>query len=116
MFLGLKGECEHECEMKIQELIIKSGTATVSSWPPVWASSYGPGDVFPHTEEGVLESVKRIRNPADPKEHLMLVKKVKGHEYVGALQWDEPPTIAAVEVMLKAHLGESIRAIGELEV
>jgi len=102
--------------MKIRELTSKSGSATVSSWPPMWASSYGPGDVIPHTEEGVLESVKRIKYASDPKEHLMLVKKVKGHEYVGALQWDEPPTIAALEVVLKAHLGESIRAIGQLEV
>jgi len=102
--------------MKIRELTTKSGSATVSSWPPMWASSYGPGDVFPHTEEGVLESVKRIKYPADRREHLMLVKKVKGHEYVGALQWDEPPTIAAVEVTLKAHFGESIKAVGELEV
>lgn len=102
--------------MKIRELTSKSGSATVSSWPPMWASSYGPGDVIPHTEEGVLESVKRIKYVADPKEHLMLVKNVKGHEYVGALQWDEPPTIAALEVVLKAHLGESIKAIGQLEV
>jgi len=102
--------------MKIRELTIKSGSAMVSSWPPMWASTYGPGNVIPHTEEGVLESVKRIRNPADPKEHLILVKKVKGHEYVGALQWDGPPTLAAVEQLLNAHKGESIKAIGELEV
>ena len=102
--------------MKIRELKRKSGTATVSSWPPMWASSYGPGDVFPGPEEGVLHEVRRIKNVPDETEHLMLVKTVKGHEYVGALQWDEPPTIAAVESTLKAHLRELIRAIGELEV
>src|SRR3974390_422824 len=100
--------------MKIRELKRKSGTTTVSSWPPMWASSYGPGDVFPAPEEGVLAEVKRVR--ADKEEHLMLVKTVKRHEYVGTLQWDELPTIAAVEGTLKSRVGESIRTIGELEV
>ena len=102
--------------MKIRELQRKSGTATVSSWPLVWTSSTGPGDVLGATQEGVLSKVVRVRMTTDQTEHLLLAKRLKGREYVGALQWDEPPTIAAVESTLNAHLRELIMAIGELEV
>jgi hypothetical protein len=100
--------------MKILDLKKRSsGGAIFSCWPPIWS---GFGDVFNSLEDGSLKEVKRIKNQSSGKEHLMLVRKVREQEGVGALQWDEPPSISAVETVLKAHLGGSIKSIGALEV
>jgi len=60
--------------------------------------------------------VRRIKHEISGAEHLMLIRKVRDRESDGVLQWDEPPSISAVETVLKAHIGESIKSIGALEV
>lgn len=96
--------------MKIRNLTRKSGQAIISVWPPLWASSYGPGDKFAIGDEGVLKSVKRRGN------RLGLTMEYEGREHVGSLEWDQPPTLEAIEKVLQAHLGEPIKAIGDLDV
>jgi len=96
--------------MKIRNLKRKSGQAVVSVWPPQWAGSYGPGDKFAVGEVGVLTSVKRL------PDRLSLTIKYEGREHSGSLQWDAPPSLDDMEKVLKAHLGEPIKAIGDLDV
>ncbi len=96
--------------MKIRNLKRKYGEAFVSVWPPVWVSSCGPGDKQANGEKGVLKSVKRLRD------RLNLTMVQYGREHGGSLQWDEPPSLADVEKVLCAHLGEPIKAIGDLDV
>jgi len=39
-----------------------------------------------------------------------------GREHSSTLQWDEPPTLTAVEKMLQAHIGQLISDISNLDV
>ena len=96
--------------MKIRQLTHKSGAAVVSVWPPPWASSYAPGDYFATGEEGVLQSVKRHG------ERLALTMWWSGREHFGSLEWTPPPTLETVEATLKAHIGEPMQIIGDVDV
>ena len=49
-------------------------------------------------------------------EHLMFIKRIETNDYMAALHWDEPPTIAVVENALNTHTGAAIRKLGVLEV
>jgi hypothetical protein len=40
----------------------------------------------------------------------------EGREYMACLSWDPPPSLTNVEQVLRAHLGKTVRDIGELEV
>ena len=96
--------------MRIRELKRRSGEAVVSCWPPLWASSYGRGSKLAIAEEGILRSVERIGN------RLSLTMEYDGREHVGGLEWDAPPSMDEVEKLLRAHVGEEIKALGELTV
>ena len=96
--------------MRIRDLKRKSGEAVVSCWPPLWASAYRPGSKLAIADEGVLRSVRRIGD------RLSLTMEYDGREHVGALEWDAPPSLDDVEKLLRAHVGQTIRAIGELAV
>jgi hypothetical protein len=98
--------------MKIRNLKRKSGQAIYSVWPPKWGGSYEAGDKFALGDVGVLVSVKRLGD-----DHLSLTIKYEGREHSASLlQWDAPPSLDEVEKVLKAHLGEPIKAIGDLDV
>lgn len=96
--------------VKIRNLKRKSGKAVASVWPPNWGGSYGRGDTFPMGDQGVLVSVER------QSDHLYLTTTYEGRKSSGTLQWDAPPSLDAVEKVLKAHLGETIKAISDLDI
>jgi hypothetical protein len=68
------------------------------------------GHSFEPPEEGALESVERFGRG------LRLMMRFDDGKHAGLFQWDEPPTVAEVEAVLKAHLGESLRRVVGLEV
>ena len=94
--------------MQIRKLQRRSGQASVSVWPPRVLSR--SGTTFVQSGDGVLKRVTRVDN------RLSLTIECEGREAVGRLEWDPPPSVAAVEKVLRAHLGEPIRAIGYLDV
>ncbi|MBI3030943.1 MAG: hypothetical protein HYY64_15670 [Candidatus Rokubacteria bacterium] len=96
--------------MKIRNLTRKSGQAIISAWPPLWVGPYRAGDTFPVGEEGVLRFVKRLGD------RLSLTMEHEGRECIGGLEWDQPPTLEAVERVLRAHVGQPIKVIGDLDV
>jgi len=98
--------------MKIRHLKRKFGGVIDSVWPPRWTFSTHPrgGDEILVSEEGVLESVKRMG------ERLSLTVKYKGRQRFGSLQWDAPPSLDAVEQLLLANLGKPIKTIGDVYV
>ena len=77
-------------------------------WPPRVLS--GAGTTFVRSGGGVLKRVTRVDN------HLSLTIECNGREAVGRLEWNPPPSLTAVEKVLRAHLGEPITAIGYLDV
>jgi hypothetical protein len=94
--------------VQIRKLQRRSGEALVSVWPPLVLS--GTGTTFVRSGDGVLKRVTRVDN------RLLLTVECHGREAVGRLEWDPPPSLTAVERVLRAHLGEPITAIGYLDV
>jgi hypothetical protein len=60
--------------------------------------------------EGLLVSGKRV------EDYLALRMRYEGREHTGRLQWDPPPMLTEVELILQANLGKEIRDLGELDV
>ena len=94
--------------MQIRKLQRRSGATIVSAWPP-WVLS-DSGTTFVRMGAGVLKRVIR----ADHR--LTLIIERDGREAGGRLEWAPPPSLAAVEKVLRAHVGEPITAIGYLDV
>jgi len=94
--------------VQIRKLQHRSGGATVSVWPPRVLS--GAGTTFVRSGGGALKRVTRVDN------HLLLIVEYDGREAAGRLEWDPPPSLIAVERVLRTHLGEQITAIGYLDV
>ncbi len=90
--------------MKLREL--KHGEATV--WPPQRVDSAGPGD--PSVEDGVLEGVERFGR------QLLVRINIHGQRCTASLQWDPPPAVGGVEVVLLASIGAQIRDLGDREL
>ena len=80
----------------------------MSVWPPRVLSP--SGTTFVRSDAGVLKRVTRVNN------RLALTIECGGREAVGHLEWDPPPSLTAVEKVLRAHLGEPITALGYLDV
>ena len=81
------------------------------AWPPIWVpGGRGPSDAF--GADGVLESVS-VRRLED---RLSLRMRYKGREHMACLSWDPPPSLTDVEQVLRAHLGNTITDIGDLDV
>ena len=97
--------------MKIRELKKTAGRATVSAWPPVWASAIGPGSKLAVGPVGVLEDLQRRDDDG-----LALTMKYDGREHSGVLSWTPPPSIDDVERALRANVGREISAISEVDV
>jgi hypothetical protein len=97
--------------MKIRELKRTAGQMVLRAWPPAtWTGSYKPGDTFAHGEVGILKSVK---NRGD---HLILTIEHEARQASGALQWDAPPTVDAVEKVLQSHVGKAIKDISGVDI
>ena len=94
--------------MQIRKLQRKSGARIVAAWPPSVLS--GSGTTFVRMGAGVLKGVIRVDT------RLSLTVEHEGREIVGRLEWDPPPSLAAVERVLRAHLGEPLTSIGYLDV
>lgn len=97
--------------MKMRDLTRRAGTRTVPAWPPRWSGSFRRGSALVMPGDGVLVSVTPSNNT-----ELRLTMKFDTNEYVGTLRWDRPPTLEAVDRLLRANLGREIGEIGDLDV
>jgi hypothetical protein len=96
--------------MKIRELKRTAGQTVLHAWPPMWTGSYTAGDKFAVGEVGTLKSVK------SRGDRLILTIEHEAREASGPLQWDAPPTVAAVEKVLGSQVGKAIKDIGGVEI
>jgi hypothetical protein len=94
--------------MKLRDLARGSGKTAV--WPARWVEWPAPGEVAPVSEDGVLEGLTRFGS------RLLLQINVGGQRRTASLEWDAPPPVGDVEVVLLASIGATIREIGNLEV
>jgi len=94
--------------MKLRDLQQRAGTTMV--WPPQWVGSSGPGQPSAGAEEGVLKGLQRLGN------RLLLQITIDGRQRTASMEWDPPPAVGDVEVVLLASIGAEIRRLGDLEV
>ena len=47
---------------------------------------------------------------------LLLQITINGHRRTASMEWDPPPAVGDVEVVLLASIGAEIRRLGEMEV
>jgi hypothetical protein len=78
-------------------------------WPPAWEAAYDlPRDA---RADGILVAVRRIEH------RLWLTVRYAQEDYVALLdEWNPPPTIDHMEVMLRLMLGKTIQAVGQAEI
>ena len=91
--------------MKLCEL--KHRTETV--WPARWVEAVSPGEAAA-SEDGILEGLTRLG------ERLLLRINVNGQRRTASLEWDGPPRVGDVEIVLLANIGAQIRQLGHLEL
>lgn len=94
--------------MKLRDLTRQSGQAAV--WPAQWVEWPEPGDVPVVPDEGVLEGLTRLGG------RLLLRINVDGQRRTASLEWDPPPSVGDVEIVLLASIGTRIGEIGNLEL
>ncbi|MGH7416019.1 MAG: hypothetical protein ACREKJ_17620 [Candidatus Rokuibacteriota bacterium] len=61
-------------------------------------------------DEGVLEGVTRLGG------RLLIRINVNGQRRTASLEWDPPPAVGDVEIVLLASIGAEIREVGNLEL
>jgi hypothetical protein len=93
--------------MKVRDLTRRSGKMT--AWPAQWVEWVGPGTSIV-AEDGVLEGLTRLGG------QLLLRINVNGKGRTASLEWDPPPAVSDVEIVLLASIGAKIQDIGDLEV
>ena len=94
--------------MKLHDLQQRAGTAMV--WPPQWVESSEPGHPSAVAGDGVMEGLQRLGN------RLLLQITITGRRRPASMEWDPPPAVGDVEVVLLASIGAEIRRLGDLEV
>jgi hypothetical protein len=78
-------------------------TAVMSVWPPGVIASAGTR--FIQAGAGVLKSVKAVGR--------RISVTIQDGDLTGtaSIEWDAPPSVAAVEKVLRAHIGDRINEI-----
>jgi hypothetical protein len=94
--------------MKLRDLTRGSGKAAV--WPAHWVEWAEPERESVVPDDGVLEGLTRLGS------RLLLRINVNGQLRTASLEWDAPPAVGDVEVVLLASIGTRMRELGELEL
>jgi hypothetical protein len=92
--------------MKLRELKHRAETI----WPARWVDAVVPGEEGAASEDGILEGLTRLG------ERLLLRINVNGRRRTASLEWDGPPRVGDVEIVLLANIGAEIRHLGHLEL
>lgn len=94
--------------MKLRDLTLRGGEA--AAWPARWVESLGPSDAPAVPEDGVLEGLTRLGA------RLLLLINVNGRRRTASLEWDPPPRVGEVEIVLSSRIGAKIRDLQNLEL
>jgi len=87
---------------------------TLANWPPAWIWRGGDNKQEVGGEIGILKEVTPSIVP--PSNRIFLVVEHEGSEYMGCLLFDDPSFCRDIFRLLQAHLGLSIREIGDLDL
>ena len=91
--------------MKLRELKHRAETI----WPARWVDAVVPGEDGA-ASDGILEELTRLG------ERLLLRINVNGQRRTASLEWEGPPRVGDVEIVLLANIGAEIRHLGHLDL
>ena len=91
--------------MKLRDL--RNKTAGTAAWPARWVEGSDPSTV---PDDGVLEGLTRLGG------RLLLQIHADGQRRTASLEWDPPPGVGDVEIVLLASIGARIRDLSDLEL
>jgi hypothetical protein len=91
-------------------MIRKSG---YRSWPPRWTTTHLTKDDKPIGEVGTLEDVM-MTELIDNK--VFMFMQCEGLRYMGFIGFDDITFCSPICTLLKAHIGRSIKEIGDLDL
>jgi len=85
----------------------------ISNWPPVWVPSAGGGVAALRGELGTL---KYVHGSNRISRKCYLVIEHEGKKYIGCLIFNDPSFCYEVAMLLRAHVGRSIKKLGDLDL
>jgi hypothetical protein len=85
----------------------------MKSWPPVWVNTHTVPTKKMTGETGVLIGAKFY--PESPKRLFLRMEFHKQH-YMGCLVFSDPGFCQQLNGILQAHLGHSIKEVGDLDL
>ena len=85
------------------------------NWPPRWQSVSGAPYV-PRGEIGVLRSVFAEHDPRIPPCVCWLMAEHESYSYIAPLYFQDVPFYVRIVGMLKSYVGQTIVAIGNIEL
>ena len=85
-----------------------------SNWPPTWMQHRRDGGV--KTLQGEIGVLRYAYSRRGPAEKCYLVIEHEHEAFVGTLFFDNETSCEQICKLLQAHVGHSIKEIGDLEV
>jgi hypothetical protein len=93
--------------MKLRDLRFGS----VPAWPPVFGGPYGMGDRFAAGDFCTLKNAERF------EDGVRVTIKCSDLESSGVMRWHgDMPSVEQVVVALRAHHGDDVATLGEIEI
>jgi hypothetical protein len=91
-------------------MVRKSGFKT---WPPIWTTTHHDQNDKPTGEIGTLEQVI-VHELLDNKIFLFIL--FQSFRYMGFMSFDDLAFCSQIHTLLKAHIGLSIKEIGNIDL
>jgi len=98
--------------MKLRDQL-RTDKGTFYNWPPIWTNHKDPTDK-PRGEIGNLEAVWMTPEAAD--DILFIAIDYQGRRYMGAMLLDSSALCRQIYLLLKSHIGLSIKEIGDIDL
>jgi hypothetical protein len=91
-------------------MVRKSGFKT---WPPLWTTTHHDQNDKPTGEIGTLEQVI-VHELLENK--IFLFVQFQGFRYMGFMSFDDRAFCSQIQTLLRAHIGLSIKEIGDIDL
>jgi hypothetical protein len=99
--------------MMLRDHPLMTRKSRVRSWPPIWTSTRPAATDRPIGEVGTLQQAL-LNNLMSTR--IFLFINYQGFRYMGSMQFDDAKFCSEIYAVLNAHVGCSIKEIGDLDL
>jgi hypothetical protein len=99
--------------MQLRDHPLMTRKSSVKSWPPIWTSTRPAASEKPIGEVGTLQQAL-LNNLMNTR--IFLFISYEGFRYMGSMVFDDAKFCSAIYAVLNAHIGCSIKEIGDLDL